>query len=322
MPLFVTVTPGTTVSASTTLDASTLNLLGTPSVDVTGTVDGGSVSITNGSVPLAALVAQANATIVGNGFGSNNSPVALDASTDFAFTPTTFLIKAAAVTEAKIGARAVTAAKLFALDGTGSTKLVGRSTASSGDVETLTVGSNIITTGSTLSVLRPAVAFTNVVTASGYVISNTRVSATEISALTTSITPQTSTSKVFVNFNISHSLPNYGSDNVWYRYAFILTRTIGGVETELGVPSGYLTNQVYGIKPLNYNLSYSQQNQTIQFLDTPGAATATTYKLKIYGNTSATSSFSTLYINRTSDNANSSDRTFATSQVILQEILP
>lgn len=50
MPLFVTVTPGTTVTNSTTLDATVLNLLGTPSVDVTGTVDGGSLSLSAGSV--------------------------------------------------------------------------------------------------------------------------------------------------------------------------------------------------------------------------------------------------------------------------------
>jgi hypothetical protein len=50
MPLFVTVTPGTTVTNSTTLDATTLNLLGTPSVDVTGTVDGGTLSLAAGSV--------------------------------------------------------------------------------------------------------------------------------------------------------------------------------------------------------------------------------------------------------------------------------
>jgi hypothetical protein len=318
MPLFVTVTPGTTVTSSTTLDASTLNLLGTPSVDVTGTVDGGSITLGVQSVPLPSLNAQANQTIVGNGAGSMASPVALT-TTDLMLTATTVNINAAAVTTAKIADSNVTYAKI---QNVADARLLGRSQGAAGVVQELTVGSNLTLSAGALNALRPAVAFTNVVTASGYVISNTRVSATEISALTTSITPQTSTSKVFVNFNISHSLPDYGGNNIWYRYAFILTRTIGGVETELGVPSGYLSNQVYGIKPLNYNLSYSQQNQTIQFLDTPGAATATTYKLKIYGNTSATSSFSSLYINRTSDNTNSSDRTFATSQVILQEILP
>ncbi len=44
MPLFVTVTPGTTVSSTTTLSASTLNLLGTPTVNITGTIDGGTLT--------------------------------------------------------------------------------------------------------------------------------------------------------------------------------------------------------------------------------------------------------------------------------------
>ena len=323
MPLFVTVTAGTTISASTTLDAATLNLLGTPSVDVTGTVDGGSVSITAGSVPLTALANQAASTLVGNATAASATPTAIT-STDLTILSGVVNIGDSKVTTVKLvdSSSSVTGVTYAKIQHVNDAKLLGRSSGSAGIPQEITVGSNLTLASATLNALRPAFAFTNVLTASGYVISNTRVSATEISALTTSITPQTSTSKVLVNFNISHSLPDYGGDNIWYRYAFILTRTIGGVETELGVPSGYLSNQVYGIKPVNFNLYYSQQNQTIQFLDTPGAATATTYKLKIYGNTLATSGFSSLYINRTSDNANNSDRTFATSQTILQEILP
>ena len=323
MPLFVTVTAGTTISASTTLDAATLNLLGTPSVDVTGTVDGGSVSITAGSVPLTSLSNQAASTLVGNATAGSAPPTAIT-STDLTILSGVVNIGDAKVTTAKLvdSSSNITGVTYAKIQHVNDAKLLGRSSGSAGIPQEIAVGSNLTLASATLNALRPAVAFTNVVTASGYVISNTRVSATEISALTTSITPQFSTSKVFVNFNISHSLPDWGGDNIWYRYAFILTRTVGGVETELGVPSGYLSNQVYGIKPVNYNLYYSQQNQTIQFIDTPGAATATTYKLKIYGNTLATSGFASLFINRTSDNANNSDRTFATSQTILQEILP
>jgi Repeat of unknown function (DUF5907) len=148
MPLFVTVTPGTTVSASTTLDASTLNLLGTPSVDVTGTVDGGSVSITSGSVPLASLVAQANATIVGNGSGSSNSPVALNASADFAFTPTTMVINTNAVTTAKIANSNVTYAKIQ--DVSNDNRLLGRS-GGGVNVAELTVGSGLTLSGGALT---------------------------------------------------------------------------------------------------------------------------------------------------------------------------
>jgi len=50
MPLFVNVTPGTTISPTTTLSASTLNLLGTPTVNITGTIDGGTLTIGNNAV--------------------------------------------------------------------------------------------------------------------------------------------------------------------------------------------------------------------------------------------------------------------------------
>jgi len=55
MPLFVNVTPGTTISPTTTLSASTLNLLGTPTVNITGTIDGGTLTIGANSVNTAAI---------------------------------------------------------------------------------------------------------------------------------------------------------------------------------------------------------------------------------------------------------------------------
>lgn len=55
MPLFITVTPGTTVSNTTVLDPTVLNLLGNPAIDINGTVDGGSLSLAAGSVTTSAL---------------------------------------------------------------------------------------------------------------------------------------------------------------------------------------------------------------------------------------------------------------------------
>jgi hypothetical protein len=147
MPLFVTVTPGTTVTSSTTLDASTLNLLGTPSVDVTGTVDGGSITLGVQSVPLPSLYAQADQTIVGNGAGSSASPVALT-TTDLVLTATTVNIKAAAVTTAKIADSNVTYAKI---QNVASARLLGNSAGTAGVVQELTVGSGLTLSGGALT---------------------------------------------------------------------------------------------------------------------------------------------------------------------------
>jgi len=58
MPIFVTVTPGATVTNSTTIDPTVLNLLANPAIDVVGTVDGGSLSLAAGSVTTTALASQ------------------------------------------------------------------------------------------------------------------------------------------------------------------------------------------------------------------------------------------------------------------------
>ena len=319
MPLFVTVTPGTTVTSSTTLDASTLNLLGTPSVDVTGTVDGGSITLGVQSVPLPSLYAQNDQTIVGNGAGSMASPVALT-TTDLVLTATTVNIKNLAVTAAKIATNTITADKLLQIDGT-TPKILGRFTTAVGNIETnLSVGSNLTTSGNTLNALRPAFSETLInSTANSYLSPTVRVDAIELAVFTKSITPQTSTSKVLVTFNVSYDLSNdYLGSNC--SNAFILTRVIGsGSPLELGVPSPVLSNQIYGIKTTPYSADQRNTLQTavITFVDSPATVLACTYRLKFYGAVP-----STIFINRTSTNGATNRYTCATSQVILQEILP
>ena len=306
MPLFVTVTPGTTVTSSTTLDASTLNLLGTPSVDVTGTVDGGSITLGPQSVQLTSLYAQNDKTIVGNGLGSGASPVALDASTDFAFTPTTFLIKPAAVTYAKIQ------------NVSNDNRLLGRA-GGGASVAELTVGSGLLLSAGQLS--GPNVVINTVLSApaTGVQVESVRANALTISDLTTAITTRAANSKVLVSFNISYSVSDSTSKN-----CFILTRAIGaGADVELSVPSspGY---RIYGIKALDYQESNAVQiNNCIQFLDSPGSVDVITYKLKIYGN--FTPPLTVFYLNRSSADSLTAPPTLpnstrATSQVILQEI--
>lgn len=152
MPLFVTITPGTTVTSSTTLDASTLNLLGTPSVDVTGTVDGGSLSVTNGSLQLAAIANQPAITLVGNASGSS-APVTALTSTDLAFATGTVDIGAGKVTTAKLAdssssATGVTYAKIQHVT---DARLLGRSQGTNGIPQEISVGTGLTLASGTLS---------------------------------------------------------------------------------------------------------------------------------------------------------------------------
>jgi hypothetical protein len=152
MPLFVTVTPGTTVTSSTTLDASTLNLLGTPSVDVTGTVDGGSLSVSNGSLKLVAIENQPATTLVGNASGSS-APVTALTSTDLAFATGTVDIGAGKVTTAKLAdssssATGVTYAKIQHVT---DARLLGRANGSNGIPQEISVGAGLTLASGSLS---------------------------------------------------------------------------------------------------------------------------------------------------------------------------
>ena len=144
MPLFVTVTPGTTVSSTTTLSASTLNLLGTPSVDITGSVDGGTLSVADGSLTLAKFAPISGSRLIGNGSAVSAYPAELS-STDLAFTSSTINIGTGAVTTAKLAdssstTTGVTYAKIQHVT---DARLIGRSSGTNGVAQEITVGSGL-----------------------------------------------------------------------------------------------------------------------------------------------------------------------------------
>jgi len=144
MPLFVTVTPGTTVSSTTTLSASTLNLLGTPSIDITGSVDGGTLSVADGSLGLSKFSAITGSRLIGNGSSVSAYPTEL-ASTDLAFAPGTINIGTGAVTTAKLAdssstTTGVTYAKIQHVT---DARLIGRSSGTNGVAQEITVGSGL-----------------------------------------------------------------------------------------------------------------------------------------------------------------------------------
>lgn len=162
MPLFVTVTPGTTVTNSTTLDATVLNLLGTPAIDVTGTVDGGSLSLSAGSVGTNELSDNAvtntkladmtGPSVKGRQTGTGDpQDVTIDNSTVEIATVSsspTLRLKDGGVSYAKIQNTAA------------GSRLIGRAAATGGTVGEISVGSGLsLSVGGVLSSSIPFVGF-------------------------------------------------------------------------------------------------------------------------------------------------------------------
>lgn len=138
-------------------------------------------------------------------------------------------------------------------------------------------------------------------------------SGVEVTDLTTSITPRSATSKVLVTIAI-----NYTGTNVQYG-AFRITRN----GTEIG--SNTVGSSLFGIAPLAGINPYSSNflsSQFIQILDSPGTASAVTYKIHIY-TTGAGGIFPQVWINKTyndvSSGNNSSTDARTSSSMILQE---
>jgi hypothetical protein len=152
MPLFVTVTPGTTITSNTTLDASTLNLLGTPSVDVTGSVDGGSLTLGANSVNNAAIIdgaVDSNKLASGAVIASRIAANAVESAKIAADAVIASKIASDAVTTAKIANDAVTYDKLQNVST--NNRLLGRATSGAGNVEEITIGTNLSLSGTTLN---------------------------------------------------------------------------------------------------------------------------------------------------------------------------
>jgi hypothetical protein len=138
-------------------------------------------------------------------------------------------------------------------------------------------------------------------------------SGTEITVLTTSITPRSIASTVLVSIAI-----NYTTINNPQFAAFRVTRN----NVEIG--SNNIGSNLYGIAPFTgLGASYSSEffsNQFIQILDSPASASAVTYRIHLYA-TGVT--FPSMWVNKTYQDVvagvNSSSAARVSSSMILQE---
>jgi hypothetical protein len=138
-------------------------------------------------------------------------------------------------------------------------------------------------------------------------------SGTEVTVLTTSITPRSTASTVLVNIAI-----NYTTINNPQFAAFRVTRN----NVEIG--SNNVGSSLYGIAPFTgLGASYSSEffsNQFIQILDSPASTSAVTYRIHLYA-TGAT--FPSMWVNKTYQDVvsgvNSSSAARVSSSMTLQE---
>ncbi len=137
-------------------------------------------------------------------------------------------------------------------------------------------------------------------------------SGTEITVLTTTITPRSTASTVLVTIAV-----NYSGTNIQFG-AFRITRN----GTEIG--SNNIGSNLYGIAPFTGIGPYSSEffnSQFIQILDSPASATAVTYKIHLYATGPTT--FPSMWVNKTYQDvlsgSNSSSAARVSSSMILQE---
>ena len=142
--------------------------------------------------------------------------------------------------------------------------------------------------------------------------------AVNISALNTTITPRTPTSKILISVSLVYNV-DYGGYG-----AFFLVRRARGVATEIGSPVGPFGARPYGLGGFDYNTngavggltSTTVVNFKRMFVDTPNENVPVTYELWAYTTTQAAQS---LYLNRSRDDADTYTNSRGSSQMILQE---
>lgn len=120
--------------------------------------------------------------------------------------------------------------------------------------------------------------------------STTSSSMVDVTGLSTSITPSSSSSKILITVNLSMT---QGSGGVVIFYQMVRNSTAIGIGTTGGANFNVTGAMYSGDASYNQNFIYPSS----QLLDSPATTSATTYKVQICNNSSGT----TVYINKRSD---------------------
>ena len=133
---------------------------------------------------------------------------------------------------------------------------------------------------------------------------------TDITNLSLSITPSSTSSKILVNTHISYS----SSTNNLYASGYLMRGS-----TDIGVNTTATGNQFnvsFGMDLVGQaNETYKLRNSSMTFLDSPSSTSALTYKVQARVNSNPT-----LYINRTGADANADYSSRGISTLTVMEI--
>ena len=138
--------------------------------------------------------------------------------------------------------------------------------------------------------------------------SSNSTSFTDITGLSASITPTSSSSKILVLATVAIS-----GSNVQTQSTLRLVR--GSTVIFAGDSAGSRQLGFYGTDPNTSNTS-NITPQSISFLDSPATTSSTTYKIQMYSNSSS----ATFYINRAYDDPDQAYRTRTASSITILEI--
>jgi len=147
-------------------------------------------------------------------------------------------------------------------------------------------------------------------TIKGDVFSSNSQTFVDITGMSVSITPTSSSNKILVMYSVNTSLVNGG-------YVCLLKLLRNGTDIALGTPSGNVVGTTTSAYSTNSSGEYANYNQNMTFIDSPATTSAVTYKLQARG---WISSLGTFYINQSAAENNTANFGRTLSTITVMEI--